>query len=487
MVSLRELLFSSILVGLATADTCSTLRENTDIEVASPISLSYIDEQSDYWSSSCSALKPSCIIFPKDASEVASIVKVLNDNTENFAIKSGGHNPNNYYATQKMDQALLDPETGILRAGPGNRLDGISAKLDGTGWTFVGGRIGNTGIGGLILGGGLSYMSAQYGWSASSVLEYEVVLANGTITTASSTQNADLFKALKGGGNNFAIVTAYTLQTYRQGDVWGGNLAFVHTDETAAKLLKAVRDFTEYNDDDKAAVIVTAERGNVDLIDSWILFLFYDGPEAPEGTFKNFTDAGPIINTCKTRTYANLMGTSNWVIVKASVVQIGTETIPMPSAAHGAEVMGGIHAHWRNVSGTALLEPGIIASIAYQPFPARIAQAARARGPDLIDADGDADRLILELNYSFLPQGDYDKMAATHERTYGGVRDRVLAWQADGTLPPDVYLPVFMNYGFYRQDYWARLRPESREFAHAVSLDVDPDGFFRNRTGGWKP
>ncbi|KAI2612044.1 uncharacterized protein GGS25DRAFT_473570 [Hypoxylon fragiforme] len=330
-------------------------------------------------------------------------------------------------------------------------------------------------------------MSAQYGWAASSVLEYEIVLANGTIATASATQNADLFKALKGGGNNFGIVTTYVLQLYRQGDVFGGNLVFLRTPETDAKLLQAVRDFTDYNDDDKAAVIVTAERGNIDLIDTWILFLFYDGAVVPEGIFKNFTDAGPLLDTTRVQTYASLMAGSNWVIVKASVVQIGTETIPMPSAENGVKVMEGIHAHWRNITDTVLLEPGIVASIAYQPFPKRIAEAARERSPDLIDADDAGNRLILEMNYSFVPQGDYDKMdLITLVSQYGGVRDRVLGWQQDGTLP-EIYLPIFMNYGFHQQDYFGRLRPENRAFAHTVAESVDPEGFFRTRIGGWKP
>ncbi|KAI1378485.1 FAD-binding domain-containing protein [Hypoxylon crocopeplum] len=496
MVSNLGLLASAVILsGLALADTCSTLKEISNIDISDPLDLSYLSEQNEYWSTSCSALKPTCIIFPKDVEEVAAIVRVLNNNTENFAIKSGGHNPNNGWSsvqggplisTQKLKQVILDEETGIARVGPGQRLDSISAELQGTGWTFVGGRIGNTGVGGLVLGGGLSYMSAQYGWAASSVIEYEIVLANSTIATASATQNADLFKALKGGGNNFGIVTTYVLQTYRQGDIFGGNLVFLHTPETDAKLLKAVRDFTEYNDDDKAAVIVTAERGNIDLIDTWILFLFYDGAEVPEGIFKNFTDVGPLLDTTKVQTYADLMAGSNWVIVQGSVVQIGTETIPMPSAEDSVKVMEGIHAHWRNISDTVLLEPGIVASIAYQPFPKQIAQAAKERSVDLIDADDAAHRLILELNYSFLPQGDYERMDVTLQQTYGGVRERILGWQQDGTLP-DVYLPVFMNYGFHQQDYFARLRPESRAFAHAVSENVDPTGFFRTRIGGWKP
>lgn len=148
-------LLTASLSGLARADTCSTVAETSSIDVKYPISPAYSIEQSDYWSSSCAALKPTCIMFPKSAEEVAVIIKVLNDNGETFAIKSGGHNPNNYFSsvqggplisTQKLDQVLLDRETGIARVGPGIRLDEIAAQLQGTGWTFVGGRIGNTGV-----------------------------------------------------------------------------------------------------------------------------------------------------------------------------------------------------------------------------------------------------------------------------------------------------------------------------------------------------
>lgn len=484
----------ALLTGLVYADTCDTVRSISSIEVSDPLSVSYLTEQSDYWSSSCAALTPTCIIFPKSADEVAVVVKVLSENAETFAIKSGGHNPNNYFSsvqggplisTQSMNEVLLDPDTGIARVGPGIRLDEIAAQLQGTGWTFIGGRIGNTGVGGLVLGGGLSYMSQQYGWAASSVIEYEIVLANGTVTTASATQNPDLFRALKGGGNNFGIVTTYVLQTYKQGNVYGGNLAFLRTPETDTKLLKAVRDFTEYNTDDKAAVIVTAERSTANAIDSWILFIFYDGVDVPEDTFKNFTDVGPITNTCRVQTYAELIGESNWVIVKASVVDIGTETIPMPPLEN-AGLMDELHAHWRNVSGTVQLEPGIVASIAYQPFPKRIAAAARERGADLIDCDADVDKLIIEMNYSFTLQADYGKMADTLEATYTGVRERVVAWQQAGEMP-ETYLPVFMNYGFYRQDYFGRLKPENAAFARQVAAQVDPDGLFRDRTGGFRP
>lgn len=263
-------------------------------------------------------------------------------------------------------------------------------------------------------------------------------------------------------------------------------MVYLRTPAKDKKLLKAVRDFTEYNTDPKAAVIVTAERANLNAVDSWIIFLFYDGPSPPAGIFDDFIDANPTLNTCREQTYAELMAGSNWVIVKAEVVDIATETIPLPSAENEVTVMEGLHSHWRNITDTQLLEPGIVASIAWQPFPKAIAREAKKRSPDLIDADDSVDRIIIEMNYAFLPLTDYDKMATVMESTYGGVRDRVVAWQADGTLP-QAYLPVFMNYGFFRQDYFGRLKPENRALAKSVSEDVDPAGLFRTRTGGWRP
>lgn len=201
------LLTSSILLALARAalaDTCESVEALRYIDVARSLDLAYIDEQSEYWSTSCSALRPSCIIFPKSAEEVSTVVKILANTTEKFfAVKSGGHNPNNGFSsvqggplivTEKLGQANVNQETGVIDVGPGNRLDGIAAKLQGSGWTFVGGRIGNTGVGGLVLGGGLSYMSAQYGWAASQVLEYEIVFANGTIGHVNNENQPDLFK-----------------------------------------------------------------------------------------------------------------------------------------------------------------------------------------------------------------------------------------------------------------------------------------------------
>lgn len=63
------------------------------------------------------------------------------------------------------------------------------------------------GIGGFTSGGGKSHLSRKYGWSCDNVFGYEIVLASGEIVYASHSQHRDLWLALKGGSNNFGIIT----------------------------------------------------------------------------------------------------------------------------------------------------------------------------------------------------------------------------------------------------------------------------------------
>lgn len=70
--------------------------------------------------------------------------------------------------------------------------------------------------------GGLSYFSYSRGFICDNVVNYEVVLASGEIVNANAETNKDLWVALKGGGNNFGIVTRFDLGVFEQGQLWGG-------------------------------------------------------------------------------------------------------------------------------------------------------------------------------------------------------------------------------------------------------------------------
>jgi FAD/FMN-containing dehydrogenase len=155
---------TAVLVSTALASTTCKLLQVLEkaISIDLPESSDFLTQQIEYWSTACGDLQPACIINPRTTDEIVAIVKQLLTNNETFAIKSGGHNPNNYFAsvdggplisTKNLNELVLDITTETVRIGPGNRWDDVSAALDGSGYTVVGGRIGNVGVGGYMLGG----------------------------------------------------------------------------------------------------------------------------------------------------------------------------------------------------------------------------------------------------------------------------------------------------------------------------------------------
>ena len=90
----------------------------------------------------------------------------------------------------------------------------MNLALEPVGRVVVGGRLKTIGVAGLSLGGGVSYFSAKYGFGMDNIVAYEIVLSTGLVVTATATTYSDLFWALKGGGNNFGIVTKFTFSTY---------------------------------------------------------------------------------------------------------------------------------------------------------------------------------------------------------------------------------------------------------------------------------
>ncbi|ROT43687.1 FAD binding domain-containing protein [Sodiomyces alkalinus F11] len=491
----RLVLAVATLASVSLADTCDDVTALGGIEVVSHrLSLQYIREQKQYWSTAAGDLKPSCLLYPQTTDELVAIVSILRDNNETFAVKSGGHNPNNYFSsvhggplisTAKLNQVTLDPEAETVRVGPGNRWEDVSEALQRTGYSAVGGRIGNVGVGGYILGGGLSFMSTQYGWAANSVLEFELVLPNATVISVTDSSSPDLFRALKGGGNAYGVVASFLLQAYPQGEVWGGVLTYLSTPKTDAAMLRAIREFTEHYPDEKAAIIPTAILTAGGALNIWILFVYYNGPSPPAGTFDAFAALQPFANTARTQSYHSLVTSNNFAVVEGSVYHIGTETMPLPDAANVA-VLDDIYEHWKQVRSSILLVPGMVGNVAFQPLPRGMARIAREKGGDLLDLDDSVDRVVLAITVSHLLDVNSPRIQDALRSGYSGMREIVLQATREGRLP-EAYLPLFMNDGFYEQDYFGRLSLEMAELAARVQEEVDPSGMFRNRTGGFKP
>ena len=69
----------------------------------------------------------------------------------------------------------------------------------------------------------------------------QVVLANGSISNVNNQSYPDLYFSLRGGGNQFGIVTRFDLETFTQGPVWGGHSFYLLEDVSERKKLMKIR------------------------------------------------------------------------------------------------------------------------------------------------------------------------------------------------------------------------------------------------------
>ncbi|QBZ66512.1 hypothetical protein PoMZ_13491 [Pyricularia oryzae] len=90
-----------------------------------------------------------------------------------------------------------------------------------------GGRVYIVGVGGLFLNGNNSFYSIIRGFICNGVAEFEVILVNGNIINVNINENADLYRVLKGGLNNFGVVIRFDLNIFKTpATFWGNLIAF---------------------------------------------------------------------------------------------------------------------------------------------------------------------------------------------------------------------------------------------------------------------
>lgn len=218
----------------------------------------FVERQSSYWSCTVRSVQPACIVQPQSAEEVSSVLRALVSRQVSFAVRSGGHTA--WVGANTIGAGGVTIDLGRLNhvrvsndpkgsettvdLGPGNRWGKVYTELAKHGLTVAGGREGNVGVAGLILGGGMAFFTARHGLACDNVVEYEVVLADGNIVKARQDgKHADLYQALRGGGNNFGIVTNFKMRSIAARPVWAGMT--VHPKETTPQAIQALKDYTD--------------------------------------------------------------------------------------------------------------------------------------------------------------------------------------------------------------------------------------------------
>src|SRR6266404_5181733 len=108
----------------------------------------------------------------------------------------------------RMRQVEVDVRGRIATVAGGARAIDVNAAAGPHGLAAVTGAAGTVGLAGLLTGGGYGPLLPRFGLALDNLLGAEIVLADSQIVFADSSQNSELFWAIRGGGGNFGAVTS---------------------------------------------------------------------------------------------------------------------------------------------------------------------------------------------------------------------------------------------------------------------------------------
>ena len=165
---------------------------------------------------------PALIVQAADVADVIATVNFARANGVLLAIRGGGHNGGGLGSCddgivldlRNMQGVRVDPMTRTAWVEGGATLGQVDHATHAFGLATPAGIISTTGVGGLTLGGGLGHLSRAYGLTIDNLLAVDVVLADGSFITANAQEHPDLFWAVRGGGGNFGVVTAFLYQLH---------------------------------------------------------------------------------------------------------------------------------------------------------------------------------------------------------------------------------------------------------------------------------
>ncbi|KAL8937599.1 MAG: hypothetical protein Q9216_004339 [Gyalolechia sp. 2 TL-2023] len=454
----------------------------------------FVESIQSYWAIQERDIIPQCIVRPRSAKEVAVAVAILKrdfdarvhrgDRPPLFAVRSGGHSPipaaANVNGGVVIDLRLLNDvkpseDGSSVVIGTGAKWFDVSKALDERGLAVAGGRNSAVGVGGLTLGGGLSFFSPRVGFVCNNIISYEIILANGTLITASETINPGLWRALKGGSNNFGIVTSFVARSFPSANIWSGFLYM--TASKANQLIRTFHEFTQAKpdayDEYAAGPLVCFTYLQQLGIQVLATNLVYTKPEQWPGCFSGFKSIGRLWSTVKIR---SLTSATNELEMSSppglrqlfvtTTVKNDHTTLVETHAAYkkGMEAM-------RRVS-------GMVWTLVLQPLLPAMAKKGQADSQGL---DTRTESLVIVLFTVVWKNSADDELV---DRTTRSIIDGIDRYaESKGTADPYRYLNDCASWQNPFDGYGA----ENKRFLQEMSRTYDPDGLFQRAcVGGFK-
>jgi FAD/FMN-containing dehydrogenase len=246
--------------------------------------------QVDYESARRSVLasgNPARVLRPKSLGDVRAGIRFAASAGLLLSVRGGGHSFARFGTNDGgvvIDMSLLanveitDKEPHLARIGGGATWGQVAAALAPHGLAISSGDTKSVGVGGLTLTGGIGWKVRKYGLALDQLAGAEVVTASGDVVHASTEENPQLFWAIRGGGGNFGIVTAFEFAAHPTTDVFFGKISFLASE--AATVLQGWADYLRTAPEELTSTVAFANP-------------FAGGPEAPVEIYVAFDGDDP--------------------------------------------------------------------------------------------------------------------------------------------------------------------------------------------------
>ncbi|OAF99199.1 oxidoreductase FAD-binding protein [Paraphaeosphaeria sporulosa] len=471
---------------------CTALDRFLPGKVSFPTNLSYTSSQITFWSAQEQSLHPSCIVIPTSTQDVSTAVTILNPlpATAGHTDHNFSHTPHAGAAnidggvtidTQSLNQVTVSSDQKTVSVGPGNRWGNVYSTLDALNVAMVGGRLSQVGVAGLVTGGGVSFFSGRYGFACDNIKAYEVVLGNGTTVTATSTSNPRLFRALKGGSNNFGIVTRFDAVLFQQDAFLGGQIDQPITNKEA--YFDFLADFTQSETYDPFSALITvfAWLQSVPIVTIMHTVTYTNGSASwPPPAFKPLDDMPKLsssVRKAKLSSFANEIGGDAAISQGKNNFFVTLSFVNNPAVT--PEFMKQVYKLVDDAAQDLFLALGLALTMAFQPLP----HVLYSKGGDenVLGLGRFEDDLINLLFTVIWPdplnnQMVYDRMRTLENALIGLAKDNGIynEW-------------VYLNYASQWQNPITAYGASEVAFLKSVSKQYDPQGIFQKAVpGGFK-
>jgi hypothetical protein len=218
---------------------------------------------------------PAVVVRPSTVADVQKAVRFAADSGLELSVRGGGHAFAGFGTndggvvidlSKLASVELVDKERHLVRIGGGALWGQVAATLATHGLAISSGDTKSVGVGGLTLSGGIGWKVRKYGLAIDNLVAVELVTAEGEVVRASAEENPELFWAIRGGGGNFGIVTAFEFEAHPTTEVFHGKLTFPAAE--AGGVLQGWADYLRTAPEELTSTVTLANP-------------FTGGPEAP--------------------------------------------------------------------------------------------------------------------------------------------------------------------------------------------------------------